>query len=141
MNTPLADYRLQYTYTTKTFAKNGVFGNFAPLGGHLPRLRVARLAVEGAALMDWTGTVKRVSRIAEEFHLVSNSSESSTEYRCKFSLKSALQYEIAFTLTGGGVVWRGFFRIPDIFGTSLVHRRGWGTRDGQMSKFCKVLTV
>jgi hypothetical protein len=56
-------------------------------------------AVEGAALMDWTGTVKRVSRIAEEFHLVSNSSESSTEYRCKFSLKSALQYEIAFNLT------------------------------------------
>jgi hypothetical protein len=49
--------------------------------------------------MDWTGTVKRVSRIAEEFHLVSNSSESSTEYRCKFSLKSALQYEIAFNLT------------------------------------------
>jgi hypothetical protein len=48
--------------------------------------------------MDWTGTVKRVSRIAEEFHLVSNSSESSTEYRCKFSLKSALQYEIAFNL-------------------------------------------
>jgi hypothetical protein len=76
-----------------------VAGNFAPLGGHLPPLRVARLAVEGAALMDWTGTVKRVSRIAEEFHLVSNSSESSTEYRCKFSLKSALQYEIAFNLT------------------------------------------
>jgi hypothetical protein len=40
-------------------------------------------------------TVKPVSRIAEEFHLVSNSSESSTEYRCKFSLKLALQYEIA----------------------------------------------
>jgi hypothetical protein len=51
--------------------------------------------------MDWTGTVKRVSRIAEEFHLVSNSSESSTEYRCKFSLKSTLQYEIAFNLTAG----------------------------------------
>src|SRR5258708_36123488 len=44
-------------------------------------------------------TVKPVSRIAEEFHLVSNSSESSTEYRCKFSLTSALQYEIAFNLT------------------------------------------
>jgi hypothetical protein len=44
-------------------------------------------------------TVKPVSRIAEEFHLVSNSYKSSTEYRCKFSLKSALQYEIAFNLT------------------------------------------
>jgi hypothetical protein len=44
-------------------------------------------------------TVKPVSGIAEEFHLVSSSSESSTEYRCKFSLKSALQYEIAFNLT------------------------------------------
>jgi hypothetical protein len=28
MNTPLADYRLQYTYTTKTFAKNGVLTKF-----------------------------------------------------------------------------------------------------------------
>jgi hypothetical protein len=50
-------------------------------------------------LLSRVDTVKRVSRIAEEFHLVSNSSESSTEYRCKFSLKSALQYEIAFNLT------------------------------------------
>ena len=44
-------------------------------------------------------TVKPVSRIIEEFHLVSNSSESSTKYLCKFSAKSALQYEIAFNLT------------------------------------------
>jgi hypothetical protein len=51
-------------------------------------------------LLSRVDTVKRVSRIAEEFHLVSNSSESSTEYRCKFSLKSAPQYEIAFNLTG-----------------------------------------
>jgi hypothetical protein len=43
--------------------------------------------------------VKPVSRIAEEFHLVSNSSESSTKYRCKLSSKSAFQYEIAFNLT------------------------------------------
>jgi GntR family transcriptional regulator len=46
--------------------------------------------------------VKPVSRIAEEFHLVSNSSESSTEYRYKSALRSALQYEIAFNLTTTG---------------------------------------
>ena len=50
-------------------------------------------------LLSRVDTVERVSRIAEEFHLVSNNSESSTEYRCKLSLKSALQYEIAFNLT------------------------------------------
>jgi hypothetical protein len=59
-------------------------GGVAGVGRQLPPLcRSNRLLVQP------------VSRIAEEFHLVSHSSESSTEYRCKFSLKSALQYEIA----------------------------------------------
>jgi hypothetical protein len=42
--------------TKRCSLTTGGFRQLRPSRGDLPRLRVARLALEGAALMDWTGT-------------------------------------------------------------------------------------